>query len=61
MFDHDASTSSLLAARESHHMCLCAPFSAGVDSLRGTLPWIAPEVIQHPESVTEAVRASAGL
>ncbi|WIA07913.1 hypothetical protein OEZ85_007392 [Tetradesmus obliquus] len=29
-------------------------YVTGVDSLRGTLPWIAPEVIQHPESVTEA-------
>jgi hypothetical protein len=35
--------------------------AAGVDSLRGTLPWIAPEVIQNPESVTEAVSTQAGL
>jgi hypothetical protein len=24
--------------------------------MRGTLPWIAPEIIKNPDSVTEAVR-----
>jgi hypothetical protein len=28
---------------------------AGVATLRGTLPWIAPEIIKTPGAVTEAV------
>jgi serine/threonine protein kinase len=29
--------------------------AAGIDSMRGTLPWIAPEIIKSPDNVTEAV------
>lgn len=32
-----------------------SPTHPGVSSLRGTLPWIAPEVIKAPKSVTELV------
>jgi hypothetical protein len=30
-------------------------FVSGINSLRGTLPWIAPEIVKHPETVTEKV------
>lgn len=35
-------------------------FVSGVNSLRGTLPWIAPEIVKNPDSVTEKVCQSAG-
>jgi hypothetical protein len=31
------------------------PVPTGVATLRGTLPWIAPEIIKTPGAVTEAV------
>lgn len=31
-------------------------YVSGVSSSRGTLPWIAPEIIKHPEAVTEKVQ-----
>jgi hypothetical protein len=34
---------------------ICAVWLAGVATLRGTLPWIAPEIIKTPSSVTESV------
>ena len=34
-------------------------YVSGVSSSRGTLPWIAPEIIKHPEAVTEKVQQSA--
>jgi hypothetical protein len=34
---------------------MCAAWLAGVATLRGTLPWIAPEIIKTPSSVTESV------
>ena len=34
-----------------HGAILCA---AGVDSLRGTLPWMAPELLRYPNAITEA-------
>jgi serine/threonine protein kinase len=34
---------------------------AGVATLRGTLPWIAPEVIKSPSAVTEAVVRVLGV
>lgn len=33
-------------------VCVC---TVGVATLRGTLPWIAPEIIKTPGSCTEAV------
>jgi hypothetical protein len=38
--------------------CCFGDHAAGVDSMRGTLPWIAPEIIKSPGNVTEAVRPS---
>jgi serine/threonine protein kinase len=34
-------------------------YVSGVSSSRGTLPWIAPEIIKHPEAVTEKVQWDA--
>jgi hypothetical protein len=48
-------------------LLLCAPavtkqrrqtFVSGINSLRGTLPWIAPEIVKHPETVTEKVSST---
>jgi serine/threonine protein kinase len=38
-----------------HRLILLAAVGgcAGIDSLRGTLPWIAPEIMKNPASVTE--------
>ncbi len=33
-----------------------ATFVTGVSSQRGTLPWIAPEILRTPDKVTEKVR-----
>ena len=32
-------------------------YVSGVSSSRGTLPWIAPEIIKSPEAVTEKARS----
>ncbi|KAF6257503.1 kinase-like domain-containing protein [Scenedesmus sp. NREL 46B-D3] len=42
------------ASSTREHMLLVGVDAAGVDSMRGTLPWIAPEIIKNPELVTEA-------
>jgi hypothetical protein len=34
-------------------------FVSGINSLRGTLPWIAPEIVKHPETVTEMVSSTS--
>jgi serine/threonine protein kinase len=36
-------------------------YVSGVSSSRGTLPWIAPEIIKHPEAVTEKVQQDLEL
>lgn len=60
------SANLLLGYRERRAICKVADFGlskqkretyvSGVSSQRGTLPWIAPEIIKTPQSVTEKVR-----
>ena len=35
-------------------------YVSGVSSQRGTLPWIAPEIIKSPHAVNELVRPHLG-
>jgi len=35
-------------------------YVSGVSSSRGTLPWIAPEIIKSPDAVTEKVLTRNG-
>jgi serine/threonine protein kinase len=63
------SANLLLGYRERRAICKVADFGlskqkretyvSGVSSQRGTLPWIAPEIIKTPQSVTEKVRPRA--
>jgi len=60
------SANLLLGYRDRRAICKVADFGlskqkrdtyvSNVTSQRGTLPWIAPEIIKTPESVTERVR-----
>jgi serine/threonine protein kinase len=59
------SANLLLGYRERRAICKVADFGlskqkretyvSGVSSQRGTLPWIAPEIIKTPHAVTEKV------
>ncbi len=63
------SANLLLGYRDRRAICKVADFGlskqkrdtyvSNVTSQRGTLPWIAPEIIKTPESVTERVRGRA--
>lgn len=35
--------------------------STGVNTLRGTLPWTAPEIIRNPAAITEKVRSVSSI
>ena len=63
------SANLLLGYRDRRAICKVADFGlskqkrdtyvSNVTSQRGTLPWIAPEIIKTPNAVTERVRATA--
>lgn len=63
------SANLLLGYRDRRAICKVADFGlskqkrdtyvSNVTSQRGTLPWIAPEIIKTPHAVTERVRHSA--
>ncbi len=63
------SANLLLGYRDRRAVCKVADFGlskqkrdtyvSNVTSQRGTLPWIAPEIIKTPHAVTEKVRAQA--
>ena len=64
------SANLLLGHRDRRTICKVADFGlskqkmdtyvSGVSSQRGTLPWIAPEIIKTPHTVTEMVRPALG-
>ena len=64
------SANLLLGYRDRRAICKVADFGlskqkrdtyvSNVTSQRGTLPWIAPEIIKTPHAVTERVRHTAG-